>query len=674
MERIPVTHQIRVLGTALIIVILAGCQSTGKAPPPDKPSGFEVTQAVIGTSVGGSPITALVMGKGMEGALVIAGIRGNEPAAVTLARQMVEQLKMSESFPENRQIVIIPEVNPDAVLKNSRFNLKGRDINRDFISARPQPETQAVISAIDQYLPNLIISLRQLDAPGIDYDGPGAERIARDLSTMGILDINKWGASYGSIGYYAGLKKNIPVITLGLHPFSAADDASGVWERYGRLITAAVSVTRSGDIASQPSAPAVPSPPSRMKADRPKPSVAVPKKKADRPVPKVTKASPPPRKPSRRETPPKVIPEVNHYHEALKLYEAGDYLAARKQFEIHQQKKACEDCGSYVSKCDQAASSMAAGVGYLEESRYGEALSEFNIVLSLNPQDQRAKEYLFTSLHRLAGEQFSKGDYPAARENYAAAANVNRNCPDCRTRMTQSGQAEEILKKGRAYLDSGDDSRAIGEFEEIIALNPDMPAVRGYLGEAYLRRGKTAFAEGKYAEAESDFTAAERHNLDCRECGDLIEKSRDMAGWRESGIAYFEQGNHAKAVEVLAAAVAVNPRDPKVREVLYKAHFQLGRDLSEKKETLSGAITHYEASLKYNDICSKCQKIIRELIASAKEESNAYHYQQGKKFFLEGRKESLKKALKEWGMVDPDYKDVKKLEETATRLLESSAQ
>ena len=101
-------------------------------------------------------------------------------------------------------------------------------------------------------------------------------------------------------------------------------------------------------------------------------------------------------------------------------------------------------------------------------------------------------------------------------------------------------------------------------------------------------------------------------------------------------MAYFDQGNHAKAIETMAAAAAVNPRDPEVREVLYKAHFQMGRDLSEKKETLPEAIKHYEASLKYNDICSKCQKIIRELIASAKEESNAYHYQQGKQFFLEG--------------------------------------
>ena len=148
---------------------------------------------------------------------------------------------------------------------------------------------------------------------------------------------------------------------------------------------------------------------------------------------------------------------------------------------------------------------MAAGVGFLDKGQYGEALSEFNMVLSLNPRDQKAKGYLFTSLHRLAGEQFSKGDYPAARENYAAAANVNRNCADCRTRIAQSDQAEDILKKGKAYLDSGDDSRAIDEFEEIIALNPDMPAVRGYLYEAYLRRGNAAFAEGKVRRSRIGF-------------------------------------------------------------------------------------------------------------------------------------------------------------------------
>ena len=306
MEPIPVIHPIRVLGAAIIILILAGCQSTGKAPPPDKPPGVEVTQTVIGTSVGGNPITALVMGNGMERVLVLAGIRGNEPAAVILARQMVEQLKAAAIFPEDRQIVIIPEVNPDAVLKNSRFNLKGRDINRDFTAKAPQPETQAVISAIDQYLPSLIISLRQLDAPGIDYDGPGSDRIAQDLSAMGVLDINKWGASDGSIGYYAGLKKNIPVITLGLHPFSAAADASGVWERYGRLITAAVRDDRSGEIAAQPLAPAAPPP--RVKADRPKPPVVAAEKESDRPVPIITPESPPPREPSQSGDTPKSHP------------------------------------------------------------------------------------------------------------------------------------------------------------------------------------------------------------------------------------------------------------------------------------------------------------------------------------------------------------------------------
>jgi hypothetical protein len=147
-----------------------------------------------------------------------------------------------------------------------------------------------------------------------------------------------------------------------------------------------------------------------------------------------------------------------------------------------------------------------------------------------------------------------------------------------------------------------------------------------------------------------------------------------MVRRRETGVAHFEQEAYARAVEVLEAAAAVNPRDPLVREYLYKAHFQLGRQLSENPETLSAAVGHYEASLEYNDICSKCQKIIRELIESAREDKNAYHYRQGKTFFLEGRKASLDKALEEWAMVDPAYRDVQKLQETARRLLENIAQ
>lgn len=667
------THRIGALVLLLLTTIFMGCFGGGASVDAGRPSRVDTTTDDIGTSVGGRNITALVMaamgkGNGADGGvLVLAGIRGNEPAGPMLARQLAGHLQADDDFPENRKIVIVPEVNPDGIFQKSRFNLDGKDINRDFTSARPQPETQAVIGAIDTYLPNLIISLRQLDTPGIDYDGPGAEGIARDLSAMGILDINKWGASYGSIGYFAGLKKNIPVITLGLHRSSDSSGDSAVWDRYGGLLMTAINISGSEAVAPQPvSRASKKAAPTRKNIESPKSTDPVPTKKTAPVEPPPTSELP--------EPPPRGDSEVNHYHEGLKLFEAGDYAAARRQFEIHQQQRACEDCPALISDSEKAEGAMAAGIGYLDSGRLTEALSEFNTVRSLNPRDRQLTEYLYTSHYRLAENQFSKGDYPAARENYEAAVGYNRNCSDCRTRIAQCDHAEEILRKGKAYFDSGDYPRAIIEFEEIIALNPGMRAVGGYLYEAYLRRGKKAFGEGNYSDAESDFMAARRYNPDCGDCGDLIAKCRDMVKWRERGVAYFDQGKYAEAVESMEAAAAINPRDPTVRECLYKSHFQLGRYFSEKKETLAAAIKHYEASLEYNDICSKCQKIIRELIVSTRAEFNAYHYQQGKTFFLEGRKDSLERALKEWAMVDPDYKDVKTLEETARRLLENTAQ
>ena len=185
MERIHVARNIAFLGAALIIVIFVGCRrSEVKVTPPPvvKPPPVEVITEIMGQSVGGVPINALVMGRGREGGvLVLAGLRGDEPGGCILARELADRLRTAEDFRENREIVIIPEVNPDAISNGSRFNRRGKDINRDFNAESPQPETRAVIKAINDYDPKLIISIRQLDAPGIDYDGrardsPGPRR------------------------------------------------------------------------------------------------------------------------------------------------------------------------------------------------------------------------------------------------------------------------------------------------------------------------------------------------------------------------------------------------------------------------------------------------------------------------------------------------------------------
>ncbi len=635
------------LALLLISLLISGCPLSRNVKLNDAGGArVNVVETTLGKSVEDRPIRAWVMGEGSRGGiLLLAGIRGDEPAGIALARQLIERLPMAADFPEKRQVVVIPEVNPDAVGKNQRFNLRGRDINRDFTSARPQPETRAVIGAIETYLPTLIVSLRELKTPGIDYDGPGAEAIARDLAAKKLLEIKKWGASTGSIGYYAGIQMDIPVITLSLS--STGDDAGGAaaWERYGALVMAAIqSAEKINTAPAAPSRAPVASK-TRMENEQPKPE---------------------------REAPPVAAPEVNDYHAALAYFDAGEYDAAGKAFERYQQEKACDDCAAYIEKCEQAAASMAAGTAHLDAGRQREALAEFHLVLSLNPRDKKAMASLYAAHHRLAEAQFAGGEFTAAAGNYSAALNYNQNCPDCRRRIAESEQAEEILHQGKTHMENGDYPAAIASFEEILSYNPDMPGIRRMLSDAHLRQGRALFAEAEYANAASHFESALKYDAGCRACDELAAASREMIQRREDGVAFFGQEAYARAIAVLEAAAGVNPRDPVVREYLYKSHFQLGRQLSGNKETLSAAVRHFEASLQYNDICPTCEKIIRELIENTREELNEYHYQQGKAFFLEGREASLERALKEWAKVDPDYRDVEKLIETARRLLENT--
>ncbi|MEO8168307.1 MAG: M14 family zinc carboxypeptidase, partial [bacterium] len=113
--------------------------------------------------------------------------------------------------------------------KGKRTNARGVDINRNFPtknwspvaannryspgpSPSSEPETRLVMDLIAQYEPRLIISIHG-DLHMINYDGP-AKEIAERMTP-------------GSLGTYAGVERNIPIITLELPPVGI-DEA---WEQ-----------------------------------------------------------------------------------------------------------------------------------------------------------------------------------------------------------------------------------------------------------------------------------------------------------------------------------------------------------------------------------------------------------------------------------------------------------
>ncbi|MHC4646596.1 MAG: DUF2817 domain-containing protein [Planctomycetota bacterium] len=258
--------QLTVKTTILSAVLLfAGCYR-----PVDPPAVVDwqwpdlaVRRAVVGTSVENRPIETLVIGRGPDVTFILAGIHGDEPAGTPLANQLAEYLQQHPQLLHGRRVVILPAANPDGLAHNTRQNLRDVDLNRNFPAenrtedpnhgpaALSEPEAAVIHLLIRQYDPDRIISIHQVVDTGpeglaarmpkgcIDYDGP-AKELAEGMARFCDLPVEKLGSRPGSLGAYAGLTLNIPIITFEM-PLNAQSLARELlWQQYGKALLAAI--------------------------------------------------------------------------------------------------------------------------------------------------------------------------------------------------------------------------------------------------------------------------------------------------------------------------------------------------------------------------------------------------------------------------------------------------
>lgn len=186
-----------------------------------------------GRSVEGRPIVLHEYGRGNDVVLVLGSIHGSESAGGTVVVRLAEAIAAPTGDTLDRRVVFVPVVNPDGVLRGTRWNAHGVDLNRNFPtqnwekgerngSARhgdapgSEPETQVVMALIERYRPSLIITLH---APlhVVNYDGPAKEVAERMGSLNGYPVSGSIGyPTPGSLGTYAGIERQIPIITLEL--------------------------------------------------------------------------------------------------------------------------------------------------------------------------------------------------------------------------------------------------------------------------------------------------------------------------------------------------------------------------------------------------------------------------------------------------------------------------
>ncbi len=182
--------------------------------------------------------------------MIMATIHGDESAGTPLVGRLVEHLQENPKLLKGRKVIIMPVANPDGYVHNSRYNVNGVDLNRNFPAdnfdasqkhgayALCEPESRAIKAVLDKYKPKRIVSIHQPVAC-IDYDGPAAE-LAAAMGLHTNLPVKRIGSRPGSLGSYAGLTLSTPIITFELPATATAMDRDSLWDAYGRSLLAAI--------------------------------------------------------------------------------------------------------------------------------------------------------------------------------------------------------------------------------------------------------------------------------------------------------------------------------------------------------------------------------------------------------------------------------------------------
>ena len=187
---------------------------------------------IIGRTTEKLAISAFFFGNGKPRVLIVGGVHGDEKEGVALSYGLMAEF--TKSYPFEFGLAVIPCLNVDGFIKNTRQNSNGVDLNRNLPTsdwradydqerfypgktANSEPENIALVDFIQQHPFIFIISLHSYKKELLNVNGdcnPVDQSLYKAINIQ--LERDMGYPTPGCLGTFTGLERSIPTITYEL--------------------------------------------------------------------------------------------------------------------------------------------------------------------------------------------------------------------------------------------------------------------------------------------------------------------------------------------------------------------------------------------------------------------------------------------------------------------------
>lgn len=208
---------------------------------------------VVGKTTEGRPMHSLHLGDRGTRTLIIAGLNGEDRTAVRWLEMLAEELRRRPELIDGNEFVFFRAGNPDGLVRNTRNNVRGVPIYRNFPSRRYRPmpdvprsavpaselETRVILDTLYSFRPRRVIHLTSTNGRSLVMYNKTAKNLAQEMERSAKLDIQPLDVEQvpGSLEDFCDGTLEAAMLSTRL---SAGGDWKNAWKTFAEHELAAV--------------------------------------------------------------------------------------------------------------------------------------------------------------------------------------------------------------------------------------------------------------------------------------------------------------------------------------------------------------------------------------------------------------------------------------------------